>query len=91
MVEVKIVTTGDSLPKVDDDYVQVITRKEQEGNPGNFVSDIEHFSLEIDAPQKSMSRQTRNIGFNDTIDSAKRYAEDHDVPVVYATDHTART
>ena len=77
-------------PKAAGDYVQVITRTEQEDDPGNFVSDIEHFSLGDDGAEKSMSRETRNIGFKKAVEAARDYAEAHDVPIVYATDRTAQ-
>ena len=90
MVEVKIVNVDDPSPKATGDYVQVISRKEQERDPGNIVSDIEHFSLDDNGTEKSMSRETRDIGFNEAVEAARAYAEAHDVPIVYATDRTAR-
>ena len=90
MVEIKIVNVDDPSPKAVGDYVQVITRTEQENDPGNFVSDIEHFSLGDDGIEKSKSRETRDIGFKEAIEAARSYAEAHDVPIVYATDRTAR-
>ena len=90
MVEIKIVNVDDPSPKATGAYVQVITRIEHEADPGNIVSDIEHFSLDDDGIQKSMSRETRNIGFNEAVETARVYAETHDVPIVYATDRTAK-
>ena len=90
VVDIKIVGVDDPSPKATGDYLQVITRKEQEKNPGNIVSDIEHFTLAEDRSQKSMSRETRDIGFREAIAVARDYAEAHDVPVVYATDRTAQ-
>ena len=89
MVEIKIVGVDDPSPNATGDYVQVITRIEHEGDPGNVVSDIEHFSLDGGA-RKSMSRETRDIGFEQAIEVARDYAETHDVPIVYATDRTAQ-
>ena len=89
MVEIKIVNVDEPSPKASGDYVQVITRLEREDDPGNIVSDIEHFSLD-GGTEKSMSRETRDIGFKEAIKAARDYAEAHDVPMVYATDRTAQ-
>lgn len=89
-VEIRILNVDDPSPKANGDYMQVITRKEHEDNPGNIVSDIEHFTLNEDGSSKSLSRETRDVGFKDAIRSARDYAETHDVPMVYATDRTAQ-
>ena len=90
MVEIRILNVDEPSPKATGDYVQVITRKEQEGNPGNLVSDIEHFGLSQDGSTKSMARETRDVGFKEAIEHARDYAEAHDVPIVYATDRSAQ-
>jgi hypothetical protein len=90
MVDVRILKAGDASPNADGEYIQVITRQEQEGNPGNIVSDIEHFTLERDGSLQLLARETRDIGFMAAVDEARSYAERHDVPIVYATDRTAR-
>ena len=90
MVEVRILNLGEPSPKPTGDYVQVITRKEHEDNPGNIVSDIEHFGLNEDGSTESMSRETKDVGFEEAIEMARAYAEAHSVPIVFAADRTAQ-
>ena len=56
--------------------------------PWRFAG-IEHFGLNDDGSPKSLSRETRDIGFKEAIEAARDDAEAHSVPIVHATDRTA--
>lgn len=88
MVDVTILHPNDEMPVASGDYVQVVARQSLE-NPGEFVSDIEHFTLDQNGAETSLGRETKSVGFERAVELARQYADAKGVDQIYAMDRTA--